>query len=114
MDDNTMFILNVISIMFLLAFVSYLSYIVEGMNKAVWRWMHKDRDAWDYIITHKLYLWCYALIPITLSIAVVQISQLNVGIPYIKTGWIFVASSLLWICLFFFVRALHQKVKNNE
>lgn len=110
MNENFIIILNAISIIFLLMFVSYLSHISEGLNKAVWRWM-RGKDSWLGIYRLRLYLWCYILIPTILSIAVIQISQLNLGVPQIKSSMTFIYATILWIAMFFFIKGLHNKIK---
>lgn len=110
MSDTCIIILNIISILMLLAFVSYLSHITEDLNRAILKW---DRTEMKRL---SLYKWCYVMIPTILSIALVQISQLNIGVPHIKPDWTFVAATILWFSLFFFVRGLHinSKIKNKQ
>lgn len=109
MNSTCIIILNSLSIFLLLAFVSYLSHITEDLNRALMKWDKKE------IRRLRLYGWCYIIIPVTLSIAIVQISQINIGIPKIKPDWTFVAATILWFALFFFVRGLHRntKLRNN-
>lgn len=110
MNENWIIILNAVSIIFLLMFVSYLSHISEGLNRAIWRWI-KHKDNWTEVYRLRLYLWCYILIPTILSIAVIQISQLNLGVPQIKSSMTFVCATVLWFAMFFFIKGLHNKIK---
>lgn len=74
MNDNTIVILNSVSILFLLAFVSYASYRAEELSNAIWGVMLR-RQSFKRISALKYdFIW-YAIIIIVLTLGVIQISQ---------------------------------------
>lgn len=95
MSENAIVILNSVSILFLLAFVSYASYRAEELSNAIWGFLFKKQPVSRIGYFKYDFVW-YAIIIIVLTIGVIQISQLNVGIPKIRPDGSFIVNIFLW------------------
>lgn len=118
MNETMIYILNIISIIFLIGFIAYIRYIVEEAGvtetKAIKNAFEKNWIYFRDLYAHKkTYICFYILVPILCMRALIQISQLNIGIPNIRPDWDFIFGSATWIFLFFAVKGLHHKHINK-
>lgn len=114
MTESLLYIFNVISILFLLASVGYLSHICDEQDVNFTKFFGNLFKAnWGYFREHSVYVCCYLMMPVALSIGVIQISQLNIGMPRIKTDLAFLAGIAFWILFFLIVKGFHDKTKEK-
>lgn len=111
--------IHIINIATLIFFTGYLSYMVGKMKYSLYfciaRWVfHKDSQYVKWLKENIYYLWCNLLIPPLLVTCLVLISQLNIGLPYMRPSLGITAGIFIWVFMTFFVSRMYQKIKQNE
>jgi len=111
-------ILNVIMMLWIIFFAGYLSAELSEQKIRLFRrlfWCLKKRtlEPLRSIDTKRIYLWCYALIPILIMNVLVISRQFKIGKMYIRADLSFITGALFWIAFPLFVIGLIKKNKEQ-
>lgn len=114
--NRLIFLINIVC---LWAFVLYLLHMIGQSKYGLWRsymrkWLHRDDTGFDYLNQNKQYYVCYILTPLISYLSLTLLSQLDIGLPHIRTEIVAITSACVWVGLFFLTKYLNQAVRKNE
>lgn len=109
-------VLNLISIVFMIATVGYLSYIIAEMRYslyyiAVRSCFYRDNSGVRWLRKHSYYFWYNVLMFATIAICLATIGQFMKNDIFNKPILTFVAYAALWVSFFFVIRASYKRIR---
>jgi len=118
MNEVLISILNVITMLWIIFFAGYLSaelseQKIRLFRRVFWCIYKRSFEPIRSIKTKRIYLWCYALIPILIMNVLVISRQFKIGKMYIRADFSFITGALFWIVFPLFVIGLMKKHKQE-
>lgn len=115
---NTFAILNLITIVAMMATAGRIAYIISDMKYSLYRivirrvfW--KDHRGITWLYQHDYYIWYNVLLLAMVATALTLIGQFMRNDIFTKPSIVFTLSAILWVSLFFVIESHRKSLKDN-